>query len=74
MSEDLSSTTQDSWAELAGALRMQIVKSAGLAPAMTPSEIGELVDAARNLYWLEIGAATFDKEVELRLARVTAGD
>lgn len=74
MQSEVTTATQDGWKELAGALRVQILKACSLTGAMTPQEVGQLISAARELYWLDVWAATFDNEVDLRMARTCASD
>lgn len=73
MNEQSESThVQDEWVGISQRIRLEIQKRLADIRAMKASEIEELVRASRTALWLEKDAHTFDKEVELELARFSA--
>lgn len=69
---NLDSAVQDDWTNIAQLVRLEITKRIPDIGAMKPDEIEKFADAMRSIYWLEEMAHTFDKRVELELAKVTA--
>jgi len=67
-----ASHIQDDWETLAQRMRLAIAARINDIGAMKPDEIEHLADAARATLFLELNAQTFDKLVELELAKVTA--
>lgn len=53
-------------------MRDELAKRIPEIGGMAPGEIGQFIDAIRDTYWLHLTAATWDKKLELELARTTA--
>jgi len=70
--QPMASTDQDSWVQLAMQMRDELAKRIPEIGGMEPGEIGQFIDAIRDTYWLHLTAATWDKKLELELARTTA--
>lgn len=60
---------QIAWVEIAQAVRVQLCKYAENIPAMNPDEVKTYVETVRTALLNEQNAASFDKDLELMLAR-----
>jgi hypothetical protein len=68
--EPLTSAEQDSWREIAVAVRAVLRDAiARQLPGMNPEDKQVLVETARMALWLEQDAAAYDHEIDLRNAR-----
>lgn len=62
------------WIALADSIRAEVEKLVPLMPAMKPEEVKTLIDAAQAALWLDNRARSFEKNIDLELARVCYGD
>lgn len=70
----VSSPTQDSWCDLAEAVRRGLLAACARTDSMGPHELQRLVAACSAGMWLAIYCQAFDTEVELQRRRWAAGD
>jgi len=70
----MTSADQDDWLEIAQAIRAQLRKYTDNIPGMNPGEVKDFVESVNYAYWLEVHASSFDKEVDLQLARTVLSD
>lgn len=72
--QDIASADQDAWVSLAQGLREGLRKCIAEMGALNPEEVKNLIEASQAAFWLHHNAATWDKRIELELARITACD
>lgn len=68
----MNSTAQDSWQDIAQAMRLQLEKLVPRMMSLSPADLKTFIEAARDLFWIEVNAHTFDKEVDLKLSKIMA--
>ncbi len=71
MSEEkkTSSVSEDNWKELAGMIRVALLKVAKTLPAMDSLQRETFISNCRDALQFETWAEIYDKDVELLLAR-----
>jgi hypothetical protein len=77
MSEDtepVASADQDSWVDIAQRMRNELAKAVPVMGAMKIDELKVFVDTVQAAFWLNKNAETWDKQIALEMAKVTAAD
>lgn len=64
--EPVASTVQDAWVAIVTELREQLKRRIAGVGEMSPSDIKAFIDCFVDLRWLEVGAMTFDGDVDRR--------
>ena len=66
----VTSADEDAWIDIARRMRAEIEKQIPLVGAMSPTNLKIFVEAVRDIRWLNQNALTFDKDVEIEMAKM----